>query len=76
MKGVRAQHSEKRCAGTISPPPPAIEISIPREIIVTFPHRPLFSYDGYCLGVEVKRSLLLLWGLEPPLPGVRVPVHL
>ena len=38
----------------MSPPPPVIEISTPREIIVTFPHPPLFSHDGYCLGVDVK----------------------
>jgi len=48
---------------TISPPPPAIEISTPREIIVTFPHPPLFSHDGYYLGVDVKPSSFLLCGL-------------
>jgi len=36
-----------------------IEISTPQEIIVTFPHPPLFSHDGYCLGVDVKPSSLL-----------------
>jgi len=56
----------------ISPPPPAIEISTPQEIIVTFPHPPLFSHDGYCLGVDVKPSLLHLWGPAPPLLGVLV----
>jgi len=44
---------------TISPPPPAIEISTPREIIVTFPHPPLLSHDGYCLGVDIKPTFLL-----------------
>jgi len=44
---------------TISPPPPAIEISTPREIIVTVPHQPLFLHHGYCLGVDVKPSSLL-----------------
>ena len=44
---------------TISPPPPAIEISTPREIIVTFPHPPLFPHHGYCLGDDVKPSTLL-----------------
>ena len=53
---------------TISPPPPAIEISTLREIIVTFPHAPLFPHDGYCLGVDVKPSTLLSWGTpaSPP----------
>jgi len=58
----------------ISPPPPAIEISTPREIIVTFPHPPLFTHDGYGLGVDLKPSLLHLWGPSPPLLGVLVPV--
>jgi len=49
----------KEIARTISSPPPAIEISTPREIIVTFPHPPLFSHDGYCLGVDVKPTSLL-----------------
>jgi len=44
---------------TISPPPPAIEISTPREIIVTSPHPPLFLQDGYCLGVDVKPPSLI-----------------
>jgi len=44
---------------TISPPPPAIEISTPREIIVTFPHPALFPYHGYWLGVDIKPSSLL-----------------
>jgi len=44
---------------TISPTPPAIEISTPREIIVTSPHPPLFSHDGYCLEIDVKPSSLL-----------------
>jgi len=47
---------------TISPPPPAIEISTQREIIVTFPHPLLFFHDGYCLGVDVKPSSLLSCG--------------
>jgi len=47
---------------TISPPPPPIEFSTPREIIVTFPHPPLFPHNGYCLGVDVKPSSLLSWG--------------
>jgi len=44
---------------TISPPPPAIQISTPREMIVTFPHPPLFPHHGYSLGVDVKPSTLL-----------------
>jgi len=44
---------------TISPPPLAIEISTPWEIIVTFPHTPLFHHHGYCQGVDVKPSSLL-----------------
>jgi len=44
---------------TISPPPPAIEISTPQEIIVTIPHPPLFPHHGYCLGVDVKPSFVL-----------------
>jgi len=53
---------------TLSPPPPATEISTPREMIATFPHLPLFSHDGYCLGVDVKPSTLLFWGplASPP----------
>jgi len=53
---------------TISPPPPAIEISTPREIIVTFPHPPLFPHHGYCLGVDVKPSALLSWGAHASPP--------
>jgi len=53
---------------TISPPPPAIEISTPREIIVTFPHPPLFPHHGYCRGVDVKPSSLLSWGTHAPPP--------
>jgi len=45
----------------ISPPPPAIEISTPREIIVAFPHPPLFHHHGFSLGVDVKPSTLLSW---------------
>jgi len=48
---------------TISSLPPPIEISTPRKIIVTFPHPPLFSHDGYCLGVHIKPSTLHLCGL-------------
>jgi len=55
---------------SISPPPPAIEISTPLEIIVTFPHPPLLSHDGYCLGVDVKPSTLLLCGLGLPSLGL------
>jgi len=53
---------------TIATTPPAIEISTPREIIVTFPHPPLFPHDGFCLGVDVKPSSLLSWGTpaSPP----------
>jgi len=53
---------------TSSPPPPAIEISRPREIIVSFPHPPLFSHHGYCLEVDVKPSTLLCSGTlaSPP----------
>ena len=55
---------------TISPPPPAIEISTRREIIVTFAHPPLFCHDGYCLGVDIKPSPQLSGGLTaPPLCG-------
>jgi len=53
----------------MSPPPLAIEISTPREIIVTFPHPPLFCHDGYCLGVDVKPSTLLPCGLGLPSLG-------
>jgi len=53
---------------TISPPPPAIEISTPREIIVTFPHPPLFPHHGYCLGVDVKPSSHLSWGTHASPP--------
>ena len=53
---------------TISHPPPAIEISTRRKIIVTFPHPPLFPHHGYCLGVDVKPSTLLSWSTHacPP----------
>jgi len=53
---------------TIATTPPAIEISTPQEIIAAFPHPPLFSHDGYCLGVDVKPSALLSCGLpaSPP----------
>ena len=54
---------------TIATTPPAIEISTPREISATFPHPPLFSHDGYCLGVDVKPSPLLSWGLTASPPG-------
>jgi len=53
---------------TISPPPSAIEISIPREIIVTCRHSPLFFHDGYCLGVDVKPSSLHSWGTHASPP--------
>jgi len=43
-------------------------MSTPREIIVTFPYPPLFSHDGYCLGVDVKPSSHLSWGLSAPPP--------
>jgi len=48
---------------TIAITPPGTEISTLREIIVTFPHPRLFSNDSCCLGVDVKSSSLLLWGL-------------
>jgi len=54
---------------TISPPPPVIEISRPRETLVTFPHPPLFSHDSYCLGVDAKPSYLPLGGLGLPSLG-------
>jgi len=38
-------------------------------MIVTFPHPPLFSHDGYYLGVEVKPSSLLLCSLGLPSLG-------
>ena len=50
----------------MSPPPAAIEISTPREIIVTFPHPPLFLHHGYCLAVDVKPCYLLFCGLSLP----------
>ena len=53
---------------TIATTPPAIEISTPREIIVTFPHPPLLPHDGFCLGVEVKPSSLLSWGTHASPP--------
>jgi len=53
-KGLR-----DRQARTISSPPLALEISTPREIIVTFPHPPLFSHDGYCLVVDIKPPSLI-----------------
>jgi len=54
---------------TIGTTPPAIEISTPREIIASFPNRPLFSHDGYCLGLHVKPSPLHLCGLGLPSLG-------
>jgi len=69
---IRTPPSPPPLTRTVSPPPLAVEISTPREIIVTFPHPPLFSHHGYCLGVEVKPSTLLLWGPAPPLPGVLI----
>jgi len=53
---------------TFSPPPPPIEISTPREIIVTLPHSPLFHHHGYCLGVDVKPSSLLSGGTHASRP--------
>jgi len=53
---------------TISPPPAAIEISTPGEIIVTSPNPPLFPHHGFCLGVDVKPSPLLSWGTHPSPP--------
>jgi len=61
IKGARFQPRDR--PRTISSPPPAIEISTLQEIIVTFPHPPLFSHDGYCLGVDIKPTFLLFWGL-------------
>jgi len=53
----------------MSPPPPAIEITTAREIIVTFPHPPLFPRHGFCLGVDVKPSSLLSCGRHASPPG-------
>jgi len=58
MHDYKKKELSKGWAQTISSPPRAIEISTPREIIVTFPHPPLFSHDGYCLGVDVKPTFL------------------
>jgi len=69
MKKEKEKNQPRNRPRTISPPPPAIEISPPREIIVTFPHPPLFSHDGYCLGVDVKPSTLLPCGLGLPSLG-------
>jgi len=54
---------------TIATTSPGIEISTPREIIAPFPHPPLFSHDGYCLGVDVKPFSLLSCCLTPSPPG-------
>jgi len=54
---------------TIPPPPLAIEISTPREISVTSPDAPLFSHNGYSLGVDIKPASLLLFGLGLPSLG-------
>ena len=64
----RKKKSLRDSPRTISPPPLAIEVSTLREIIVTFPHPPLFLQNGYCLGVDVKPSSLLSWGTpaSPP----------
>jgi len=45
---------------TISHTPLAIQISTSQEIILTFPHPPLWSHDGYCLAVDVNLSSTLL----------------
>ena len=58
---------------TISPLPPAIEISTPGEIITTSPHPPLLSHDSYCLGVDVKPSSLPSWGPLASPPGALWP---
>jgi len=52
----------------ICPLPSAIEISTPREIIVTLPHPPPFPHHGYCLGVDFKPSSLLSWGTHASPP--------
>jgi len=36
-----------------------IAISTPQEIMFTFPHPPVFSNNGFCLGVAVKPISLL-----------------
>ena len=68
MKKRKRKNDQEIGVRTISPPPPAIEISTPREIIVTFPHPPLFPHHGFCLGVDVKPSSLLASGTpaSPP----------
>jgi len=72
--GVRKMPIQDRGLGlgdrlrTIATTPPGIEISTPREIMVTFPHPPLFPHDGYCLGVDVKPSTLLSWGTHASPP--------
>ena len=55
-------------ARIISSPPPPIEISTLREIIITFPHAPLFSHEGYYLEVDVKPPSLLFRGLSASPP--------
>jgi len=57
---------------TISPPLRAIEISTPPAIIVTFPHSPFFSDDGYCLGVDVQPTSASSEACRPRLLGVLV----
>jgi len=52
----------------MSPPPLAIEISTPREIIITFLHPSLLFHDGYCLGVDIKA----LFGCDGTIPNLSV----
>jgi len=67
-KITKKKNDEEIGPPSISPPPPAIEISTQREIIVTFPHPPLFPHHGYCLGVDGKPSTLLSWGTHASPP--------
>jgi len=68
-KRKRKKKATKGEPQTISPPPPAIEISTPGEIIITFPDPPLFPHHGYCLGVDIKPSILLSLGTAASPPG-------
>jgi len=74
VKRVREQHWEKRCPRTISPPPPAIAISTPRDIMVTFPTH--LSSPTMATALELMSSHLPSSPetRPPPLLGVLVPV--
>jgi len=65
---IRSWFRAKDMTRTISPTPPAIEISTAGEIIMTFPHARLFSHDGYSLEVNVKPPSLIFGGLSAPPP--------